>query len=905
MSTGSDKTLKITATTDGAAFAKALSAIRELTRELEKLAAASSKVSLGGSGMGVKVSGVSGQPGNSSIAQMGAKMVGGGGGGVASNLAQAVVQSSALMKVAAAGSKDAFKGMQDNLRALVQTSNREITSLTTSLTKLETVYRRLGGGGSGGGHGGGGGRRFIDVQPLGLGPMGGGGGPGSNPFANFNRQNALAGMAGGGGGGSYIANALGQPGGGAPGGGLGLKGWGAAAIAGVALGAVNFGLAASYENRSANLGYGIGLAGQTLGRQATYGGIYGGNSVALSHGDIALSHALRIAAKDKDYKEATAMKVANDRVELTKLTNPNDLTGSVYKGGLGNPFNLLTGNSPGGGLSTYGRSALGNFINNGSASVSDAKRAAMRARMASTPIGWGSVNGTPIGGPVQAAGTFAPSSGKLSTLDVAQKTAMDRLPEQIAQDRQNALMQVMQRNPLLNSQMQGYYSGALGDLNMARMGRTGGGLIRDPRTGLFTSDAVQNFKERAISAGWDPGQVAGMTQSIGHQVGWAARGVGSMSMLSKQMGGFGSALSVAAMGNQFGGNGGGLVNAIAGRRGMVGRGGLDITAGSNIFGLGAGMMGSGNFAGSGLGLMQTLGAAGFTGASGTDMLQARAMGAGMGAMDAMMSGNIDPLQKGLNSSAALKAAPNAPYATHAALMSLDSGTMMAALKSGSVPPELMKQGVTLEILKKYVSAQSGTAFARYADSMGSGTEVGSAIERYKKAGGNMSYMKGWSLKRKQDELNTVGLGMKLAGIAPTMEAGVSRARLQAASEGILTSPKGRGAFAVGAGAARKAALGAQGRLEGMKGEGIAGAENAGGLFTGAAKDMPKSVVESERQRQEAQAGASDSRGAGGVEGAISGLDAAFRTFVAALRGDPQIANGKMGKAVKAVAPGGR
>jgi hypothetical protein len=891
MGDAGSKTLKITASTDGAAFAKALAAVRELTREIEKLAAASAKVNLGGGGgMGVKISGVAGQPGNSTISQMGAKMgSGGGSGGVAGNLAQAVVQSTALMKVAAAGQKDAFKGMSDGLKALVQNSNREISSLTNNLVKLEAAYRRIGSGG------GGGGRRYIDVQPLAIGPSGGGSG-GGNVFNGY--SGPYIPPTGGGGGGSYIANRMGGAGSGPPGGGFTRGQIGVGVTAALAL--ANFGISASYENKAATLQYGICLAGQTLNRQATYGQIYGGNAVRLAGGDIALSAAMNAAARDRDFKEATALKVAQDRVAFTKLTNPNDLLGATYKGGLPNPLNLLSGQPIGGGAQTFIKSGVGNIINNGA--VSADRRAAFAARMRSTPMRFGSEAG--IGGAGQATFGGGPgvSAGGLTTLDIAQKTAMDQLPEEMASRNQAALEAVLQRNPLLNSQMSQYYGGALGDLNLARMGRTGGGLIRDPRTGLYTGDAVQNFKERAISAGWDPGQVAGMTQSIGHQVGWAARGVGSMSMLSKQMGGFGSALNVAAMGNQFGGNGGGLVNAIAGRGGMVGRGGLDITAGSNIFGMGAGMMASGNFAGSGLGLMQTLGAAGFTGTSGGDMLQARAMGAGMGAMDAMMGGNIDPLSKGLNASAAMKAAPNAPYATHAALMSLDSGTMMTALKSGSVPPELMKQGVTLEILKKYVAAQNGTAFARYSETMGAGTEVGSAIERYKKSGGSLGYMKSWSLKRKQDELNTIGLGMKLAGIAPTMEAGVSRARIQAATEGVLTAPKGRGAFAVGAGAQRRAALKAQGRIEGMSGEGIANAENEGGLFTGAATNMPKSIVELEKQRVAAQAGASDTRGAGGVEGAINSIDAAFRTFVAALRGDPQILGKKMGVPQNARAP---
>lgn len=911
MSAGQDKTLKIQASVDTASFAKATNALRELSREVERLVTATSKLNFGGGGMGMRISSTTPQSGGpSSIAQMTSKFgtgTGGGQGGVANSLAQAVVQSTALFKTAAAGSKDAFRGMQDNLRALVQTSTREIATLTTSLTRLETVFNRFRSGGGGRAlpaMGGGGGGRVIDVEgrsvPAGggqrmLGPMGGGGG--------FGGGGSYTGPLYGGGGAGASASAGLFPGG------IGAKALGGGIAAGLAL--ANFGISASYENKAANLQYGIGLAGQTLNRSATYGDIYGGNATRLSHGDIALSHAMRMAAKDKDYQQATADSIGQQRLELARLVNPTDLTGHTYKGGLPDVTNLLRGGPIGGGAQTYLKAKGGQLINSGLAG--DERGARMRARMAATPMsfagasGRGTVSGrgdAPMGA-TSLSGAVTGTPGQLSTDQIKQNEAKNLLPELVAQQRQDALMAVMRRNPLLNSQMQEYSSGALGDLNLARMARVGGGLVKDPSTGLYTGDAVANFKERSIAAGWDPGQVAGMQQQIGHQVGWAARGVGAQSMLSKQMGGFTSAVNIAAMGNQFGGGGGRLVNAIAGRGGMVGRGGLDVSAGAGIFGAGAGMMASGNFAGSGLGLMQTLGAAGFTGTSGGDMRQARAMEAGIGAMGSVLSGNIDPLQRGLNASAAMRAAPNAPYATHAALMSMDPGTLLAAVKSGKVPPELLDQGVTLPILQKYMATQNGTAFARYSESMGAGTPVGAAIARYQKSGGNMAYMKGWKLSEKQEELRRLGLGAKLAGGATSLEAGESRMRIQAAAEGVLKSPKGAGAFAVGASGPRKAILKSTGRLAGMAGEGIAAAENEGGLVSGAAADMPKNMIESEKQRQATQAGAADTKGGAGVEGALTSLDAAFRSFIQALRGDPQIASAKMGGIKKATAPGGR
>lgn len=909
---GQEKTLKIATAIDTASFEKARNAVSALTREVEKLVAAVSKVNFGGGGgggMGARLSTNStpASGGSSSVAQMSSRFGTGMSGGVADNLTKAVTQSSQLFRVAADGSKNSFKVMQDALSGMVRSSDREIKTLTANLQKLEQTYGRLKERQASG--------RGGDLTEAMIGKVGGMRAAGMDAVSaaheykaqvrqeqqkyddSRNAATSLRQRLYGGGGGApppQIPVNQGKDGGGLRGlrtalgaAGLGMLAGGGMLAAGIGL--TNFGLSAAYENKGANLQYGMGLQSQTLNRQATYGQIYGGNATALYHGDIALSHAMRMAAKDKEYARATATVSQEAQKQLIQLQNPTGLGGSILKGGLsgiGTAAKSAAGNGP--------AQAAGNFI-------SDFVAKGWAAKAYEGVRGFFKGNAGGGGGGTSGGGLGEDFAGR-TTLEISQANEMNKMPEQIAQQRQDALMKVMQRNPLLNTQMQDYVSGAMGDLGLARMARVAGGLVKDPKTGLYTGDGVANFKARSIAAGWDPGQAAAMQQSIGVQVGWQAKGVGAQAMLSKQMGGFGSALNVAAMGAQFGNNGGALVNSIAGRGGMVGRGGLDISAGSQIAGMGASMMQSGNFAGSGLGLMQTLGAAGYTGSSGGDMRQARMMEAGVGAMGNVMSGNIDPLQKGLNASAAMKAAPNAPYATHAALMNMDPGTMLAAIKSKNVPPELAAMGVSLPILQKYMAAQNGTAFARYSESMGAGTEAGAAISRYQKAGGNMSYMKSWTLKRKQDELSTLGVGMRLAGGAASNEAGISRMRIQAAEEGILKTPKGRGAFAVGAGNVRKAALQSDAERAKMAGTSMADLENAGGEFTKSIQNINPAMAASERERQASQAHASNSQGAGGVDGAIASINAAFNNFVSALRGDPQIAGSRMGSAKKAGAP---
>jgi flagellar hook-basal body complex protein FliE len=938
MSAGIDKTLSIKVGIEQKSFDDAKIAIQRLIDQVRELSTATAGINLGGGGPGfMSVTGVaSGQGQRGSVAAAGRQGAGGQqGGGMADQITKAVQSVSTVLKASTSGSSTALKGMKKDLHDMVDASKTEVDALTTKLVGLESTFKRLSDN-----------RRgkfglpqasaaYDDVQAgkAELGAALGVHGSVRGAQSAIEREKMrdvtekLTGIRPGGARGADVAGAAGGAGGAAGGGGgfgslggglktlLGAAGFGALAggsLLAAGIGAANFGLGAVYDNRTANLQYGIGLQSQTLNRQATYGQIYGGNAVSLSQGDVALSHAMLVAAaesKDKYSAFATATGsrgLTEAQKQKIDIEHPTELDGVLLRGGIR-------------GLGTIGSSAAGKYLANGSDSVSDAKKAAFRDKLKSGPssnVNDYTLTGRSgvVGGQTDLVGNIGEGIGASeaqkalgayyngrSKLDIENAVEQNKLPEMVAQRDNDALMKVKARNPLLNSYMQDYYNSAMGDMSIARMARVSGGLVKN-KAGEYIGDAVTLFQAEAEGHGWDAGQKAGMIQQIGGQVGWGAKGVGAEAMLSKQYGGLSNAVDLAAIGHQFGGKGGEFVNALAGRSGMVGSGGLDTSAGARIFGAGAGMMGNGSFAGNGLALMQTLGAAGSTGTSGGDMWSARAMQSGLDAGNKVLSGGLDPLQKGLNASAAMKAAPDASYITHAALMGLDQGTMMAALKDGVVPTRLSDQGITIDILRKYRDTQNGTAFARYSDSMGTGTEVGKAVARYKASGGNMSYMKGMNAKDKDRELEKLGIGMERFGGADTADAGIMRARNQASEEGILSTPKGKGAFAVAASGPRLANLLARKALLEGRSAGIAKEEQEHGGVSSAANNMEKAKIAQELARLTGQLAAADT-GTGGAEGALAQIEAGFKAFMAAMRADPQILAKKQGgKASKGEPP---
>jgi len=775
-----DKQIKVTAGLDEASFSKTSRLIQQLTKDVAGLVAATQKAAagMGGMGGGATVSSKSAPSGtgsgsiSSAIAGIGR---GSGGGGVTGSLTKAVQDSANLFKAAATGSKDAFRIMQDSLRQSVDASDAQIKKLTQSLKGLEQTYSKLKSTGSGPLNAQAltavqnryyetsqamaaarGERASLGMAQHGLDEQSGGYEYAKQP-GFFKRAGAFMGGTGAG-----VAAALGIP----PWL-LGAGGFAGAAAGGLALAGKATQAAAGMTD--ANIGYAVDKPFFSMNAKAQIGSIFGGNSTSIRHGDMARVASMVALSDSSDFKNMMGQHALLSRQR--DRDNANTWVGRVLKG---------------------------NVIG------------------ATWDTVWDKV-GSAMGNPRYMKGFSDVGTNTKDT--VARDRAFQEQQTQEAQRYQQALEAKMQEDPGFNDRINRFYQGAVGNAGLARAAAIGGGDVKFGGKNGVMVDSVSLLKARALAQGYDTGEFVGSMQEMAATAGRRFLGHGT-AMLGMKSGGLHNAASIFGMGAQF--NGGGVAGGDAFMRTVqagIGRGGMDVTAGSQVAAAGVGLMGGGMFAGTGRGMMSTLLDAGMTGTTGGDMLAARGIQAGIGAMGAMMSGSIDPLQQGLNASAALKAAPGASYITHQALMTMDPGTMMDAIKNKKVPRSLEVQGVTLSMIERYMSTQNGTAFARTSSNMfSSAPEVAGAVARYRKAGG-LSYLKGMSNKAKTAELELLAPAMRLGGGAKDDLSAMGRLRIQAAVEGGgFGGGRGHGAHdSLKAKTTLQSALGAQATAEFVEG----------------------------------------------------------------------------------------
>jgi len=231
---------------------------------------------------------------------------------------------------------------------------------------------------------------------------------------------------------------------------------------------------------------------------------------------------------------------------------------------------------------------------------------------------------------------------------------------------------------------------------------------------------------------------------------------------------------------------------------MIGRGGLDITAGVHMSGMGLQSM-RGNFLGGmsgqgGSGLMETLMTAAYSGGgTGADMYQSGMVQAGMGRRQAEAGGGVDQLNKALNINAAMKAAPQAPWAVRNMLLGMDETQLMDIVKGGAkmMPQALLDNGISFEMVRDYWQAKNATSFARFGRTNEYGTAgQRSAVDQYTKAGG-LGFLKGKSPKEVSKILNELAGARAGAGGSFKEHRGALELELSAA--GLKAKPKGGGA----------------------------------------------------------------------------------------------------------------
>ncbi len=845
------KQIKITALVDEASFAKSIRMIRELTSQVTKLVEATQKVNLGfgmggGGGGGARVSGTSAPAGSGSSMTQVSQRMNTAGGGLTDNLSRAVTNSAQLFKAASTGTTQAFKIMSDALRSNVNESDREIKRLTSSLQGLEKSYDRLkqrqasGRGGA--------------LTDAAIGRVSGDftGTAQQLNQAQEHRAKAVAAQ--------EKLQATANPGlfqrargalneslpsvGGAvsslrqiPGFG-GLMNFGSSPLG---LGMAAFSgasavLGARNSNEMANLNYQIDRPMFGSGAKGQLGQIFGGNAMAIRHGDLARSMAMSSLKDDPAMKAIVSDNMRKMLVERRNGMNPVGATESLARGGgFGGLYGAFKDN-----LGVVGQHYLG------------------------------------TGGQ---GGTNLPGTG-------VQQVARDRAAaEQIAMQSemfQKRLEAKMQEDPMFNDRVNRQYSGAFGQLSLARASGVSNSMrsVVDAGGNRAQMRGTDFLKATAESQGYDVNEYVGGMQQMGSTVGRSFMHRGTSSLLSAQAGGLSNIAQLRAAGSQY--NGGDYGRFERNIQGRIGRGGVDITAASQISGMGAGMM-QGQFSGTGVGLMSTLLDAGYTGNGAGDMRMARAIGSGVGAIGNMMSGGIDPLQKALNASAAMAAAPGASQATKNALMSMDPGTAMDAIKNGRVPENLKNMGVTMTMLQKYVQTQDQTAFSRVSPEMMAGTKTGAAVAAYKAAGG-LSFLAGKSKTEINSTLRALAPGLRMAGGAATDEAALGRLTLEASMGGLLGRGRGRGAHGAGAIKNKDGSLTIEGAVssdvarntaeEGMQ----VGAD--GKLIVGGIANMGTNKTANERARRTGQAAISGAS----PEEAANSVAVALQVFITSIKG---------------------
>jgi len=604
--------------------------------------------------------------------------------------------------------------------------------------------------------------------PRGGGTAGGGGGP----------PGFLAGLAG----------RLGIP--------TGALGGAAALTAGVNIaGAVT---SSAYTNQLSNINMELESPFFRLDARAALGRTAGQNALNIRHGDAARAYAQMQLANDP----ASGKLLSQDLLLEGKrvMENPTTIGGHMAKDG------------PVSGAMARGKASMGSALQGPTVASASAQKEfetahALRMKGEATG-GWRGAamisaakqleaNVPRQGG---AAGSF---SGTLiqganipneRTDVIAQNRARMEQMSMQAERQQRALEAKMMEDPMFNDRLNRTYAASLGDSSMMRaLGMSGRDVTLRTGIGNKTYSAAGWIRGQAFNQGRDPGEFMAAAQELSSVAGRGFLGRYG-STLGAKTGGLHNVSQILGVGAQFGGGGfGGGRSFLGGIQNRIGRGGVDVTAGMNVTNLGMGAMMSSNFQGtSGAGLMDTLLQAAYTGTTGGDMRKAREMAGGLGFAERERGGGIDQINKALNLSAAMQAAPEAPWTVRNTLSSLSEASIVDIMKSGKVPDMLADNGVTVDMVKKYYSATNMTRFARFGSAAEYGTtDQAAAVARYRESGG-LGYMKGMSKGSRERELNLLS-GALSTGSGASMRESRSRLDIEAGTEGVLPSFGGKGA----------------------------------------------------------------------------------------------------------------
>lgn len=778
-----DKTVKVTIVVDEAAAAKAKRAILEIKQQVDSLVKSTQTLGqfLGGSSF-TKVGNQASQPGQSSMTQATHSAAGRAGGGAVAALTNLAGNVAGNLRGVDSSTKTAFKSIEDGFKRLVDSQDREARRLEGIWGRVKRLvsgggWATTGGGSAAGANAGGGGAPGVSNPPAAV-PAGGG-----------NRGSGPPGFLAG------VAQQFGVP--------TGVLGGAAAVGAGVKIAGAAIG--ASYGNEHASALLDLERPFFGVEARARIGSTMGSNALAIRHGDAARAFSLMTLSSDANFQSLSGDKMMmrrEQRLRMEHAVSAGEMMGKDGPiSGLWHKFKDKIGQQVGGELggTTIEGSAPGFFSRLGNRVKNHVK--------------YGGVMGAAVSHQEIAAQNRAASTPENQTEAEAQREmARGHALAQAAEDRQRMVDADIASRPGFNDRINSVYNRSTSDSALMRaLGMSGRDIVRKNADGVQEKfNAATEIRARAVGLGYTEGDFAGAAGQL------SSYGRGFLgkygSILSPTAGGLSNAAEIQGIGAQFG-----KFGALLGKGGksgiqsMIGRGGLDITAGVQVSGLGLGAM-RGSFIGGGMsgtggsGLMETLMTAAYSGGgTGADMYQSGMVQAGMGRRGAEQSGGVDQLNKALNINAAMKSSPQAPWATRNMLLSLDEAQLLDIVKSGgkNMPQALIDNGVTYEMVRDYWQARNATSFARFGRSNVYGTaDQRSAVDSYTKAGG-LGFLRGKSPKEISKILNQLAGARSAAGGSFKEHRGALEVEL--AGMGLKATPRGHGA---GHGIARDSSMGA-------------------------------------------------------------------------------------------------
>ncbi len=910
-----DKVIKISFAVDPS-LATAKRAIEEITLSVKNLVDQSQAAAKLLGGIGGGASALPPRPGTNPANQIKHNAAGQAGGGMMKGLAAAATGTAAVYKGAATAAGLAFKEMTEGFTKMVDAHEAQVVRLQKIMTNYNTaIGKATPGGGAGGGGGGGGaaaaaaangGAAAAQAVRVGPGAGGGGGGRGGGG-GGAGGGAAGGGLFGAGGQGAMfggqggifagLAQRMGLP--------TGVVGGAAALTTGINV--ANAFTGSAYENQLSNINMMVDRPTFMSQGRADMGRIFGGNALAIRHGDIYRGYAQAQLAKEASTKEMLGQDILLEG--RRQMENPTTVGGHMAKSGAVTGGKAIGGAALGSALMGAEQGAPGtvaamragaSVLNQYRASNQDdgffarIKRGA--ARIGSGVLGASATANEWLNNAGSMSGTKIDAKIETERADViALKRSQANQMALQAQRQQEQLERKMMEDPMMQARMNSQYSNALSDASMMRSFGMSGHQVLNKKTGE-RFDAGDYMRAKALGQNRDVGELSGAAQEMASVAGRGFLGKYGASLDAKT-GGLHNAAQILGVGAQFGGGSYAAGKSfLGGIQGKIGRGGVDVTAGSQIAGFGASSMMASNFVGtSGSGLMSTLLDAAYTGTTGGDMRKARELAGGMEFREQRAAGGIDQLNKALNLSAAMKAAPEAPWTVRNTLASMQDASILDIIKTGKVPSILSDNGVTADMVEKYYSATNMTKFARFGSAAEYGTEEQrEAVSRYREAGG-VGYMKGMSKRERERETNLLA-GAYSTGTGTTLTKARADLEIEESAAGLLGGFTGHGAHdsfsktstAAKAGEAQKILMMTDAKAKAEASE----------LFEKQFHMTPERVAANEKARVDGQ---KNMVPGGDVGSAIGGVSTALNALVDALKAEFGGSGGGKGKGAPAAA----